>query len=135
MNEHHEMALWAADCAERVLALFEAECPEDRRPRDAIEAARLWQAGRLPMIEARAFAFAAHAAARQPIGKAAIAAARAAGHAAATAHVVTHAVHAAGYARKAKAAAGEDSDVERQWQAGRLPARLRPVLAAGRSIS
>jgi len=133
MDEHQELALWAADCAERVLALFEAECPDDQRPRQAIEAARLWQAGRLQMVEARAFAFAAHAAARQRVRKAAVAAARAAGHAAATAHVATHAPHAADYARKAKAAAGEDAELERKWQTDQLPARIRPLLAPGRS--
>src|SRR5205823_13074094 len=30
------VAAWAAGCAERVLWLFEAEAPQDRRPRDAI---------------------------------------------------------------------------------------------------
>lgn len=132
MDEHHERALWAADCAERVLALFEAACPDDPRPREAIEAARLWQAGHLAMSEARARAFAAHAAARQPIAKAAIAAARAAGHAAATAHVATHAQHAADYARKAKAAVGEDPGLEWQWQTDRLSASLWHVTARGR---
>ena len=36
-----ELALWAADCAERVPGLFEAQLPHDDRPRKAIEAARL----------------------------------------------------------------------------------------------
>ncbi len=39
-EEHREKALWAADCVERVLALFEHECPDDDRPRKAIEATR-----------------------------------------------------------------------------------------------
>ncbi|WP_338042938.1 putative immunity protein, partial [Leifsonia aquatica] len=30
------VAAWAADCAERALGLFEAEAPDDDRPRDAI---------------------------------------------------------------------------------------------------
>jgi hypothetical protein len=34
------VAVWAADCAERVLALFEAEAPADSRPRDAIARTR-----------------------------------------------------------------------------------------------
>ena len=34
------MAAWAADCAERVLPLFEAAYPEDDRPRRAIETGR-----------------------------------------------------------------------------------------------
>jgi hypothetical protein len=127
LNEHHELTLWAADCAERVLPIFEVECPNDLRPRQAIEAARLWQRGSLAMMDARKLAFACHAAARQSISKAAVASARAAGHAAATAHVVTHAPHAANYARKAKAAAGENPDFERQWQLDQLPESLRYI--------
>ncbi|WP_353461323.1 putative immunity protein [Sphingomonas faeni] len=125
MDQHHQLALWAADCADRVLAVFEAECAGDARPRQAIEAARRWQSGNMPMVTARKMAFAAHAAAREPISKAAVAAARAAGHAAATAHVATHAPHAANYARKARAALGANPDTERKWQIERLPDVLR----------
>jgi hypothetical protein len=102
MSHHSHLALWAADCAERVLDLFEIENPEDARPREAIQAARLWVVGKLTIAEARKFAFAAHAAARGANTPAAAAAARAAGHAAATAHVSTHASHAAHYAVKAR---------------------------------
>lgn len=129
MHHHHELAFWAAECAERVLALFETESPNDLRPRQAIEAARQWQRGDLSITEARKLAFAAHAAARQAISQAAMAAARAAGHAAATAHVGTHAPHAANYACKAIEAARLDTDAERQWQSERLPEDLRQVIA------
>ena len=45
-DEHHQLlALWAAECAEHVLPLFEAEQPDDRRPREAIEATRAWSSG------------------------------------------------------------------------------------------
>jgi hypothetical protein len=37
--------LFAADCAERVLHLFEAACPGDLRPREAIRVARLYARG------------------------------------------------------------------------------------------
>jgi hypothetical protein len=63
MNEHHELALWAASCAERVLALFVAENPGDYRLRRAIEGARQWQRAELGMIDAQKRAFAAHASA------------------------------------------------------------------------
>jgi hypothetical protein len=129
LNEHQELAVWAADCAQRVLSLFEVECPDDLRPRQAIEGLRLWQSGSLAMIDARKLAFAAHSAARQPISKAAVAAARSAGHAAATAHVATHARHAANYARKAKAAAGENPELEKRWQSDQLPKCLRHLNA------
>ena len=128
VQEHHVFALWAAECEERVLALFEAESPDDARPREAIEAARKWQRGELPMTDARKLAFASHAAARESSSLAAVAAARAAGHAAATAHVVTHAPHAARYAQKATEAAGLDTEAERRWQIERLPEQLRQII-------
>lgn len=95
--------LWAAVCAEHVLINFETRSAKDKRPRKAIEAGRAWARGEIKMSEARAAAFAAHAAARDVEHPAARAAARAAGHAAATAHVAAHAVHAAGYAAKSAA--------------------------------
>ncbi|WP_371922912.1 putative immunity protein [Deinococcus sp. HSC-46F16] len=39
---HRAPALAATDEAERVLPLFEVACPDDSRPREAIEAARAW---------------------------------------------------------------------------------------------
>lgn len=99
-EEHIQLAIWAANCAEGVLSIFEANCDDDR-PRKAIEAARAWARGELKMTAARKFAFAAHAAARMASTPTAIAAARAAGHAAATAHVASHAKYAAAYAQKA----------------------------------
>jgi len=41
------VAAWAADCAERVLGIFEAEAPGDRRPRDAIARTRAYALGEL----------------------------------------------------------------------------------------
>ena len=35
--DHQLLALWAAQCAEHVLDLFEAQQPSDARPREAIE--------------------------------------------------------------------------------------------------
>jgi hypothetical protein len=66
--------LFAADCAERVLPIFEKERPGDDRPRKAIQAARDYANG---VIDAAAWA-AAWAAARDAAGVAAGAAARAA---------------------------------------------------------
>lgn len=114
-NEHQQLAVWAAECAARVLPVFEMDCPGDQRPREAIEAARSWIRGDLKMTDARKFAFAAHDAARSTTHKPAIAAARSAGHAAATAHVHTHAKYAAEYALKAV----EDKIAEREWQVKR----------------
>ncbi len=126
------MATWAADCAERVLGLFEKAYPEDDRPRKAVETCRTWvRTGVFRMDEIRGASLAAHAAARDAKeNDAACFAARAAGQAVATAHVPQHAYGAAYYALKAVAAAdpanaGVNVAAERDWQAGRLPEGLR----------
>jgi len=122
------MAVWAADCAERVLPLFEAAHPGDGRPHRAIEACRAWvETGVFRMVDIRGASLAAHAAARDAEeGSAARFAARAAGQAVATAHVPQHAYGAAYYALKAVAAANPANVArEREWQAARLPEGLR----------
>lgn len=48
--------LFAADCAERVLHLYEAKYPSDNRPRRAIEVARLYALGKATAEELRATA-------------------------------------------------------------------------------
>ena len=130
-EDHRLLVIWASDCAEHVLPYFEKIYPEDDRPRKAIEAARAWVRGDLPMVDAREAAFASHAAARDARNEASKTAARAAGHAAATAHVADHARHAAAYAVKAVASAEITGDnlisMERDWQFGRLPKHLRSI--------
>ncbi len=106
-----------------MLPVFAAQRPDDERPYAAVAAARAWVHGDLSMPDARAAAFAAHAAARETDDEQARAAARAAGHAAATAHVATHAPHAAAYALKAAA----DPEAERAWQLGQFPVHLPDV--------
>ncbi len=86
-NVERELWLFAADCAERVLHIFEREYPEDKRPRLAIEAARDFANDKIDTV-ARAAAgaaalAAAGAAAGDAAGDAAWAAAGAAGGAAA----------------------------------------------------
>jgi len=112
------LAVWAADCAEHVLPLFERHRPEDDRPRKAIEAARAFARGEIRVGVARKAALAAHAAARDCTNDAARAAARAAGHAAATAHSARHALGPVMYASKAAGFAA--SAAEREWQSRRL---------------
>jgi hypothetical protein len=126
------MAAWAADCAERVLWLFEEAYPEDDRPRNAIETCRTWvRTGMFRMAGIRGASLGAHAAARDAKeNDAACFAARAAGQAVATAHVPQHAYGGAYYALKAVAAAdpenaGVNVTREREWQARRLPEGLR----------
>ena len=123
-TDHRKLAIWAADCAERVLPHFEERCPEDNRPRQAIEATRVWaQTGVFRMADVRGTSLAAHAAAREVAeDDAARSAARAAGQALATAHVPAHAIAAAIYAATAVRDAADSPDAaaatveERKWQ-------------------
>jgi hypothetical protein len=128
-DDHRALALWATDCAEHVLPAFEAQYPNDDRPRKALEAARGWVRGEVSVGAARTAARAAHAAARAADDPAARAAARAAGHAAATAHVAGHARHAAAYAVSAAGGAARCAGgaVERDGQIRCLPKHLRSV--------
>src|SRR6185369_4276040 len=113
--KHRLLAAWAAGCAEHVLPLFE-ECSADDRPQCAIETARAWARGELPVGDAQKASVAAHAAAREMTSKSATAAARAAGHAVATAHMADHCLGPVIYALKALEAQGLSTDVERAWQ-------------------
>jgi immunity protein 5 of polymorphic toxin system len=136
------VAVWAADCAERVLGLFEAEAPGDTRPRDAIARLRAFARGELGGAEARR-RFVAHAAAREVSAPAAAAAARAAGQAASVPHMGAHALGAAAYAAKAAGLAAPDRPErvgeEIRWQLRRLSAEagaaLRPLPPVGEDRS
>ncbi len=75
--------LFAADCAEHVLPIFEEQYPSDDRPRKAIEAARAFARGEIDAAAGAAAGAAARAAARAAAGAAAGAAAWAAARAAA----------------------------------------------------
>jgi hypothetical protein len=135
--DHHLLALWAADCAEHVLPLFEAMQPNDDRPRRAIELARAWTRGEVTMTQARTAAGFANAAARPLNGAAQLSgryAAYAAGQAAAVAHVAAHELGAAAYAIKAARAAapkGEGESAGRRecrWQREQLPEAIRDLV-------
>jgi hypothetical protein len=77
---------WAADCAERVLSLYETHADSDARPRAAVEGIREFAGGGRRTARLRTLALEAHAAAREIGDPAAAAAARAAGLAAASAY-------------------------------------------------
>ncbi len=121
------MALWAADCAERVLRVVWKNA-SDQRPVDALRQARAWARGQISVGASRAAAVAAHAAARASKDAAATAAARAAGHAVATAHMADHCLGAAAYALKAAEQGGINRERERQWQDRRLPTSIRNLV-------
>jgi hypothetical protein len=139
----HTARLFACDCAEHVLCLYEAQYPDDRRPRKAIETTRRYAEGKAAVEALTAAreaagvaAEAAAEAAREAAGVAAEAAAGAAegaaeGAAGAAAWAAVWAAAGAAWdaawaAREAAGVAAEAAtwdptlDVERQWQAGRL---------------
>jgi hypothetical protein len=131
-DDRRLLATWAADCAERTLRLFEASAPADSRPRDAVAGARAFARGELRIGPARALAIAAHAAARAIDDPAAIAAARATGHAVATAHMASHARGAPAYAAMAVGLARPGSPQavadEVAWQRQRITPEVRACL-------
>lgn len=126
-SDHRLLAVWAADCAEHVLPLFEAVRPRDERPRHAVEMARAWARGEVAMTEARTAAGHANGAARDLTG-APRHAAHAAGQAAAVAHVAAHELGAAAYAIKAARAAGTGGENECRWQRDHLPEAIRELV-------
>ena len=70
--------LFACDCAERALPIYERDYPKDKRPREAIRVARMFAQGKATNDELAAAWAAAGAAAWAAAGAAAWAAARAA---------------------------------------------------------
>ncbi len=131
--DHQLLALWAALCAEHVLPLFEAVRPDDPRPLQAIERARAWARGDIPMTESRTAAGHANGAARDLRGAPRFAA-YAAAQAAAVAHVAAHELGAAAYAIRAVQAAAPPDQAETarrrawRWQRDRVPAAIRDLV-------
>lgn len=109
-DELREITGYAADCARRVLAIFEKELPDDTRPRDAIAGAEAFAAGGPRTTELRQSAWAAHKAVKEAPSPAAADAAFAASHAAAaaflhpkaSAHQVKHVLGSAAHAARAE---------------------------------
>jgi len=123
-TDHKTLAVWAIDCAERVLPYFEEKYSEDHRPRQTIKTLQAWiNTGVFKMAVIRKASLASHAAARE-VGEdnAARSAARAAGQAVATAHVPRHSYGSAVYAQQAIYRATNPSESaaaaakERDWQ-------------------
>lgn len=131
--ERRIVAAWAADCADRVLWIFEAEAPADDRPRDAIARARAFSRGELRAADEIRQRFVAGRAAGAAATPAAKAAARAAAQAAAVAHMGAHALGAAAYAAKAAGlAAPQRADAahhEVTWQLEHMSEQTRSALA------
>lgn len=130
IEDHRLLVSWAADCAERVLPLFEAES-DDRRPREAIEVARAWVKGEVPTGAAQKAAYAAHAAAREARSPVAKSAARTAGQAVATAHFADHSLVASDYALKTIKTSGQTGEDQYVWQLSEIPEAVRALVTSG----
>jgi Imm-5 like putative immunity protein len=130
--ERRIVAVWAADCAQRALGLFEADVPGDSRPRDAIARARAFGRGELDVSEGIRGRFARGNAAHEASTPAAAAAARAAGQATAIPHMGAHALGAAAYAAKAVGLAAPDDPMavseEIHWQLSSMSMEARTAL-------
>jgi hypothetical protein len=139
-EERRLLGLWAADCAERALPLFEGKAPSDTRPREAIEGIRAFARGEKRTVRLRSLGWAAYAAAREVGDPVATAAARAAGlaaatayiHALATPHQAKHALGPAMYGARARELAAGDApsvgDEEIRWAIEHASAAIREVV-------
>lgn len=119
-----KLRLFAADCAEHVLHIYEAKYPDDDRPRKAIQAARDYARGR---IDAKALSTAysaansaALSAAYSTAYPAALSAALSAAHS--TAYSTAY---SAAYSAAHSAASSASYSAERSWQAKRLMKYIR----------
>ncbi|ORA33981.1 putative immunity protein [Mycobacterium aquaticum] len=142
VDDLRPVSLWAADCAERVLACFEDRMPDDARARDAIEGARAFGRGQRRDKRMRTLAFAALTAAGEAGDQSAKAAARAAQMAVAVAythldltataaarqtmHLLAPAVYAARAREFADGSAAADAEID--WAAAHSTAYVRTVV-------
>ena len=132
-SEHHLLALWAADCAEHVLHLFEQVNSDEKRPRQAIEMVREWASGGIKMKLAHNAGLAMNSVAKG-LPDAARFAVLAAGQAVGVAHVAAHELGAAAYSIKAVMFTVDENDKDEvrrkecQWQRDRLPNEIRELV-------
>lgn len=126
------VAAWAADCAERVLGVFEAQAPGDDRPRALIARARAFSRAELNTAEEIRRRFVGGVSSREVQTPAAMAAARSAGQAVGVCHMGAHALGAAAYAAMAAGLADpertEAVEDEVRWQLGHMSAAVRAAL-------
>jgi hypothetical protein len=134
-DDRRALATWAADCAERVLPLFEKRVPDDPRPRDALDGTRAFAGGEQHRGPLRPLAWAALAAAKDTDDPVAYAVARAAAaavaipylHPIATPHQVKHIIGPPLFAARARGLAGQDADEEIRWALEHADATVRDI--------
>lgn len=90
-QNHRTLALWAFDLAEEAVSSLEEKYPDDFRPRETLEACRMWAAGKIKMPEAKRKILACHAMAKELSSPEDIALCHAVGQACSVVHTVGHA--------------------------------------------
>ena len=91
-QNHRTLVLWALSLAEESVELLEQRYPEECRHRIALEAARLWAAGKTKMREAQRRILDCHAVAKELTSREDIALCHAVGQACAVVHTEGHAL-------------------------------------------
>ena len=91
-QNHRTMALWAFDFAAETIEELERRYPAERRPREALEAARDWAAGKIKMRLAQSKILSCHAFAKEIDRREDIAMCHAVGQACAVVHTAGHAI-------------------------------------------
>lgn len=91
-QEHRVMALWAFEFAAETVANLEEKYPDERRPREALEAVQAWAAGKIKMRPAQQKILSCHTFAKEIACKEDIAMCHAVGQACAVVHTAGHAI-------------------------------------------
>ena len=94
-QNHKVMILWAFDFAEQSIIKLEEKYPEEKRPREALEAVKDWASGKIKMRSAQRKILDCHAFAKKIDHKEDIAICHSIGQACAVVHTAGHAI---GYA-------------------------------------
>ncbi len=91
-QNHRVMALWAFAFAAESIAKLEEKYPEEKRPREALEAAKDWASGKIKMRLAQRKILDCHAFAKEIESKEDIAVCHSIGQACAVVHTAAHAI-------------------------------------------
>lgn len=128
-NEHKVLALWAIDCLNRVLPLFETKYPNETILKTAVDTLQKWINDEIRMWDARKYAYIVLALAKtmEKTDKPYSQIVRAASHCLATCHVPTHSEGTAMYVvsaikllNKGRADVIKLMEDERIWQINHL---------------
>ena len=92
IQKHRTLVLWALDCAEKPLKMFEISYPDEHRLRNSLSLCKAWSRGLVKMPEAKKAILNAHAIAKEIDDKVNIARIHAVAQAGSTVHVETHAL-------------------------------------------